>query len=113
MYSYGCSTIHRINLCLYSFNDFSFINRSDFAIKELSKIFRRILIVTNQYLEDYQKLAVIFKEELLKLEGILSINVALTSENQEVSPKKKMKKKLDARSPRPPTQKKTLNSMNK
>jgi len=31
-----------------NFNDFTFINKSDFAIKELSKIFRRILIVTNQ-----------------------------------------------------------------
>ena len=30
------------------FNDFTFINKSDLAIKELSKIFRRILIVTNQ-----------------------------------------------------------------
>ena len=47
-----------------------------------------ILLITNQYLEEYQKLAVIFKEELLKLEGILSINVALTSENQGSSSKK-------------------------
>ena len=47
-----------------------------------------ILSVTNQYLEDYQKLAVIFKDELVKLEGILSINVALTAENQETSSKK-------------------------
>ena len=47
-----------------------------------------ILSVTNQYLEDYQKLAVIFKDELVKLEGILSINVALTAENQETTSKK-------------------------
>ena len=47
-----------------------------------------ILLITNQYLEEYQKLAVIFKEELLKLEEILSINVALTSENQGSSSKK-------------------------
>ena len=47
-----------------------------------------ILLITNQYLEEYQKLAVIFKEELVKLEGILSINVALTSENHRSNSKK-------------------------
>ena len=47
-----------------------------------------ILSVTHQYLEDYQKLAYIFKEELIKLDGMLSINVALTSENQESGSKK-------------------------
>jgi len=47
-----------------------------------------ILSVTNQYVEDYQKLAAIFKKELVKLEEILSINVALTSEKQESSSKK-------------------------
>ena len=47
-----------------------------------------ILSITNQYLEDYQKLAVIFKEELVKLEEILSINVALTQESQLSSSKK-------------------------
>ena len=47
-----------------------------------------ILSVTHQYLEDYQKLADIFKEELVKLDGIISINVALTSENQESGSKK-------------------------
>ncbi len=47
-----------------------------------------ILSITHQYLEDYQKLAAIFKEELVKLEHILSINIALTSENQESSSKK-------------------------
>jgi D-glycero-D-manno-heptose 1,7-bisphosphate phosphatase len=31
-----------------NFNEFTFINKSDFAIKKLSKIFHRILIVTNQ-----------------------------------------------------------------
>ena len=46
------------------------------------------LSITNQYLGDYQKLADIFKEGLVKLEGILSINVALTSENQVTSSKK-------------------------
>ena len=46
-----------------------------------------ILSVTHQYLEDYQKLAAIFKEELIKLDGMLSINVALTSENQESTSK--------------------------
>jgi len=46
-----------------------------------------ILSITNQYLEDYQKLAKIFKDELVKLEEILSINVALTSENQVSSSK--------------------------
>ena len=40
------------------------------------------LSITKEYLTDYQKLAEIFKEELANLEGILSINVALTSENQ-------------------------------
>ena len=47
-----------------------------------------IFSITNQYLEDYQKLADIFKEELLKLEEILSVNVALTQENQVSSSKK-------------------------
>jgi len=40
------------------------------------------LSIINENLKDYQKLADIFKEGLVKLEGILSINVALTSENQ-------------------------------
>ncbi len=57
-----------------------------------------ILSVTSEYLKDYQKLAVIFKEELGKLEGILSINVALTSENQESSSKKsKSRFQIDAK----------------
>jgi len=47
-----------------------------------------ILSITNQYLEDYQKLAKIFKDELVKLEEILSINIAFTSENQVSSSKK-------------------------
>ena len=47
-----------------------------------------ILSITHQYLEEYQKLAAIFKEELVKLEQILSINIALTSEKQESSSKK-------------------------
>ena len=51
-----------------------------------------ILSITHQYLEDYQKLAAIFKEELVKLEHILSINIALTSENQESSSKKSQSK---------------------
>ena len=46
------------------------------------------LSITNKYLTDYQKLADIFKDELAKLDGILSINVALTSEIQESSSKK-------------------------
>ena len=47
-----------------------------------------ILSVTNQYLEDYQKLAVIFKDELVKLEGILSINVALRQKIKKLAQKK-------------------------
>ena len=41
-----------------------------------------ILSVTKQHLDKYEKLANIFKEGLNKLDGILSVNVALTSENQ-------------------------------
>jgi len=47
-----------------------------------------ILSISNQNLEDYQKLAKIFKDELVKLEEILSINIAFTSENQVSSSKK-------------------------
>ena len=61
---------------------------SNIQVVEKDGNFNIILLITNQYLEEYQKLAVIFKEELLKLEGILSINVALTSENQGSSSKK-------------------------
>ena len=46
------------------------------------------LSITNQYLEEYNKLADLFKEGLGKLEGILSINVALTSEKQVSNSKK-------------------------
>ena len=45
------------------------------------------LSITNQYLDEYNKLADLFKEELGKLEGILTINVALTSEKQVSSSK--------------------------
>ena len=41
-----------------------------------------ILSVTKQHLDKYEQLAIIFKEGLDKLEGVLSVNVALTSENQ-------------------------------
>ena len=41
-----------------------------------------ILSVTKQHLDKYEHLASIFKEGLDKLEGVLSVNVALTSENQ-------------------------------
>ena len=41
-----------------------------------------ILSVTKQHLDKYEQLATIFKEGLDKLEGVLSVNVALTSENQ-------------------------------
>ena len=41
-----------------------------------------ILSVTKQHLDKYEKLASIFKEGLDKLDGVLSVNVALTSENQ-------------------------------
>ena len=41
-----------------------------------------ILSVTKQHLGNYEKLAGLFKEGLGKLDGVLSVNVALTSENQ-------------------------------
>ena len=47
-----------------------------------------ILSVTEQHLNKYEKLASIFKEGLEKLDGILSVNVALTSENQVSSSEK-------------------------
>ena len=61
---------------------------SNIQLVEKSGNVNIILSVTKQYLEDYQKLAAIFKEELVKLEQILSINIALTSEKQESSSKK-------------------------
>ena len=55
-----------------NFNDFTFITKSDFAIKELSKIFRRILIVTNQQgigkgimtVQDLEQLHIYMENEL-------------------------------------------------
>ncbi len=41
-----------------------------------------ILSVNKQYLSEYEKLAGIFREGIEKIDGILSVNVALTSENQ-------------------------------
>jgi len=46
------------------------------------------LSITNQYLDEYNKLADLFKKELVKLDGILSINVALTSEKKIINSKK-------------------------
>ena len=46
------------------------------------------LSINKQYLDEYQKFEGIFKEGLSKLEGILSVNVALTSENLANSSKK-------------------------
>ncbi len=46
------------------------------------------LSINKKYLDEYQKLAEIFKEKIEKLEGITSINVALTAENQVNSSKK-------------------------
>ena len=46
------------------------------------------LSITKQHLDKYEKLAIIFKEGLDKLEGVLSVNVALTSENKEGSTEK-------------------------
>ena len=63
-------------------------NNSNIQLVEKDGNVNIILSVTNQNLEDYQKLAGIFKEELLKLEEILSVNVALTQENQVSSSKK-------------------------
>ncbi len=41
--------------------------------------------VSKEYLNEYEKLADIIKQGLEKLEGILSVNVALTSENKASS----------------------------
>ena len=40
------------------------------------------LTVSKEYLEDYKKLSELFKENLGKIDGILSLNIALTSENR-------------------------------
>ena len=40
------------------------------------------LTINDKYLEQYNKIAELFKEGLSKLEGVLSVNVALTSESQ-------------------------------
>ena len=46
------------------------------------------LSVTNQFLDKYQKLSDILREGLENLEGVLSVNVALTSENKVSSSNK-------------------------
>jgi len=40
------------------------------------------LTINDKYLEQYNKIAELFKDGLSKLEGVLSVNVALTSESQ-------------------------------
>ena len=63
-------------------------NNSNMKVVEKEGNVNIILSITNEFLDEYQKLADIFKLELVKLEEILSINVALTSENQVDTSKK-------------------------
>ncbi len=56
------------------------------------------LNINNEYLDQYRKLADLFKLNLSKISGILSINVALTSENQATQSKKNESRfKIDAK----------------
>ena len=41
-----------------------------------------ILSVSNEYIEEYNKLSDLFKEYINKIEGVLNVNIALTSENR-------------------------------
>ncbi len=56
------------------------------------------LSVTNEFLNQYEKLAEILKNGIGKLDGVLSVNVALTAENQvNSSEKKESRFQIDAK----------------
>ena len=44
-----------------------------------------ILSISSKYQSEYKKLGDLFKENIIKIQGILSVNIALTSENQSNS----------------------------
>ena len=46
------------------------------------------LNISKKYLEEYRKLGDLFKESIVNINGILSVNVALTLENQSNSSNK-------------------------
>ena len=57
-------------------------NNSKIQIVEKNGNVNVSLTINDKYLEQYNKIAELFKEGLSKLEGVLSVNVALTSESQ-------------------------------
>tara|TARA_B100000959_G_C14897855_1_gene589551 strand:- start:286 stop:1326 length:1041 start_codon:yes stop_codon:yes gene_type:complete len=56
------------------------------------------LYVTNEQLEEYKKLSILFKETISKIDGILNVNIALTSENlSKTSNQNKNRFKINAK----------------
>ena len=58
-------------------------NNSKIQIVEKNGNVNISLTINDKYIEQYNKIAELFKEGLSNLEGILSVNVALTSESQQ------------------------------
>tara|TARA_Y100001970_G_scaffold248706_1_gene318529 strand:+ start:2469 stop:3494 length:1026 start_codon:yes stop_codon:yes gene_type:complete len=57
-------------------------NNSKMQVVEKNGNVNISLSINDQYLEQYNKIAELFKDGLNKVEGIISVNVALTSENR-------------------------------
>tara|TARA_Y100001970_G_scaffold245405_1_gene312428 strand:+ start:4523 stop:5557 length:1035 start_codon:yes stop_codon:yes gene_type:complete len=55
------------------------------------------LSINEEYLNQYKKIADLFKDGLNKIEGVLSVNIALTSENQSPKNNNKSRFQIDAR----------------
>ncbi len=73
-------------------------NNSNIQVIEKNGNVNVSLSVTNEFLDQYQKLADIFRDNLKNIDGVLSVNVALTSENHSSIPDKTEKRfQIDAK----------------
>ena len=72
-------------------------NNSKIQIAEKNGNVNISLTINDKYLDQYNRIAEIFREGLNNLEGILSVNVALTSDSQpSVSDKNESRFKINA-----------------
>ena len=60
-------------------------NNKNMQVVEKNGNVNIILLISPEYHSEYSKLGDLFKDNIIKIEGILSVNVALTSENQSNS----------------------------
>ncbi len=72
-------------------------NNSKIQIVEKNGNVNISLSISNEFIEQYKNIADLFKQNLSKIEGVISVNVALTSENQSTNNKNESRFKIDAR----------------